>query len=204
MKLRVGIVNVGTVWESRHLPALRALADRYDVRAVCDPVRHRAQSVAGQLGATASDSFQLVARRSDIDALLLLSGRWFGVLPIFAACDAGKAVYCAAAFDIEDAEAVRLRKRVAEAGIAFMAEFPFRMSAATLRLKELVATRLGQPHLLFCNYHRIVEPREESCHATSQWEACDLVQRIDWCRYVMGKEPTSLVAMRHHAQSSGG
>jgi predicted dehydrogenase len=204
MKLRVGIVNVGTVWESRHLPALRALTDRYEVRAVCDPVRHRAQSVAGQLGATASDSFQLVARRSDIDALLLLSGRWFGVLPIFAACDAGKAVYCAAAFDIEDAEAVRLRKRVAEAGIAFMAEFPFRMSAATLRLKELVATRLGQPRLLFCNYHRIMEPRDDSCRVTSQWEACDLVQRIDWCRYVMGREPTSLVAMRHHAHPQGG
>ena len=102
MKLRVGIVNVGTVWESRHLPALRALTDRYEVRTVCDPVQHRAQAVAGQLGVSASDSFQMVARRSDIDAMLLLSGRWFGVLPIFAACDAGKAVYCAAAFDIED------------------------------------------------------------------------------------------------------
>jgi predicted dehydrogenase len=183
------------------LPALRALADRFEVRTVCDPVRHRAQSVAEQLGVTASDSFQMVARRSDIDALLLLSGRWYGVLPIFAACEAGKAVYCAAAFNIEDAESERLQKRVAQAGIAFVTEFPFRMSAATLRLKELIATRLGQPRLLFCNYHRTAGSRVDSRCDKSHWEGCDLVQRIDWCRYVMGREPTSLVAMRHQTRS---
>jgi len=204
MKLRVGIVNVGTEWESRHLPALRALADRFEVRTVCDPVRHRAQSVADHLGVSASDSFQLVARRADVDALLLLSERWFGMLPIFAACDAGKAVYCAAPFDIEEAEAVRLRKRVEEAGIAFMAELPFRMSAATLRLKELIATHLGRPRLLFCNAYRIADSREDARHDKSPWEACDLVQRIDWCRYVMDAEPTSLEAVRHRSQSQQG
>jgi predicted dehydrogenase len=204
MKLRVGIVNVGSVWETRHLPALRALSDRFVVRTVCDPVQHRAQSVARQIGATASDSFQMVAHRSDIDALLLLSGRWYGVLPIFAACEAGKAVYCAAALDIEDTEAARLRERVSEAGIAFMAEFPCRMSAATLRLKELIATRLGQPRLLFCNYQRLADPWMDACHGTNQWEVCDLVQRIDWCRYVIGKEPTSLVAVRHQVHPQGG
>ena len=32
MKLRVGIVGLGEQWETRHLPALRALADRFEVR----------------------------------------------------------------------------------------------------------------------------------------------------------------------------
>jgi predicted dehydrogenase len=197
MKLRVGIVNVGPAWETRHLPALRALTDRIEVRTVCDPVQHRAQIVAGQLGAAVSDSYQLVARRSDIDALLLLSGRWYGALPIFAACDAGKAVYSAAVFNIEDTEAAQLRTRVAQAGIAFMAEFPCRMSAATLRLKELIATRLGQPRLLFCNNHRTENLQEDQSRDPSQRRAYDLVQCIDWCRYVMDSEPTSLVSVRH-------
>ena len=39
----------------------------------------------------------------------------------------------------------------AQAGVAFMAEFPCRLAPATLRLKELMATRLGLPRLLFCN-----------------------------------------------------
>ena len=39
MKLRIGLIGVGTHWETRHLPALRALSDRFEVRAVCDPVQ---------------------------------------------------------------------------------------------------------------------------------------------------------------------
>ena len=51
MKLRVGIVGLGDQWENRHLPALRALADRFEVRGICEQVAHRAQRVAAQLGA---------------------------------------------------------------------------------------------------------------------------------------------------------
>ena len=114
MKLRVGIVNVGPAWETRHLPALRSLTDRIEVRTVCDPVQHRARIVAKQLGASVGDSFQLVARRSDIDALLLLSGHWYGALPIFAACDAGKAVYCEKPLTHTIPEAIAVMEKQAE------------------------------------------------------------------------------------------
>ena len=46
MKLRVGIVGLGDAWESRHRPALRALSDRIEVRAVCCEVAHRAELAA--------------------------------------------------------------------------------------------------------------------------------------------------------------
>ena len=51
-----------------------------------------------------------------------------------------------------------------ESGIAFMAEFPRRQAPATLRLKELIATRLGEPRLLFC--HRRVPVKEGSVPRT--------------------------------------
>ena len=35
----------------------------------------------------------------------MLSGQWYGALPILAACDAGKAVYCAAALDFDTEQA---------------------------------------------------------------------------------------------------
>ena len=55
MKLRVGVVGLGKAWETRHGPALRALSDRYDLRAVCEPVAHRAEQVAREFKATAGD-----------------------------------------------------------------------------------------------------------------------------------------------------
>jgi len=194
MRIRVGVVGIGPLWESRHLPALRALSDRYEVRAVCDPVQHRAHLAARQLNADVHDGFRALTARDDLDAVLLLSPQWFGPLPIYAACDAGKAIYCAAAIELKDDEAAVLRDRVREAGVAFMAEFPCRLSPATLRLKELIATRLGTPRLLFCNRRRTTEA------ATEGGTRCelDMVELIDWCRYVVDAEPASLVAVSHN------
>ena len=193
MKLRIGIVGVGAAWESRHLPALRALSDRFEVCAVCDPVRHRAEQAARQFDSPVHDGFRALTRRSDIDGVLLLSANFFGPTPIYAACDEGKAVYCAAAIELEDAQASYLRKRVQESGIAFMAEFPCRLSPATLRLKELIATKLGPPRLLFCNRRRTCIPDNESRDRCGR----DLVELVDWCRYVVDAEPTSILADGH-------
>jgi len=196
MKLRVGVIGVGSTWESRHLPALRALSDRIEVRAVCDPVQHRAAQVAKQFNAGVYDGFRALMSREDIDAVLLLSAHFYGALPIFAACELGKAVYCAAALELKDRQAIELRKQVEDSGIAFMAEFPCRLSPATLRLKELIATRLGKPKLLFCNRRRSSPERCENGDRCAR----DLVELVDWCRYVVEGNPSSLVATAHRSE----
>lgn len=199
MKFRVGVIGIGTAWESCHLPALRALPDRFEVVAICDPVRHRAEQAARLFDATAHDGFRSLTQREEIDAVLLLSADFYGALPIFAACEAGKAVYCAAAIDLQDEEAQTLRQRVEEAGIAFMAEFPCRLSPATLRLKELLATRLGMPKLLFCNRRRTHGKKVASGSRCFR----DLVELVDWCRYIVESEPTSLLANAHQGPFHG-
>jgi len=202
VKLRVGIVGLGEQWESRHLPALRALADRFEVRGICEQVAHRAQRAATALNAAAVDGFRVLAARDDVDALLYLADQWFGATPILAACDHGKAVYSAISLPLEPGEAGELRQRVEASGIAFMAELPRRHAPATVRLKELIATRLGQPRMLFC-HRRVpaatgpVPPRDRAS------EARDLMEQVDWCRYVVGGEPTSVVAVRHAAVAGG-
>ncbi len=202
MKLRVGLVGLGNAWEVRHRPALRALSDRFEVRAVCEPVAHRAVIGARDFGVEAVDGFRALSEREDIDAVLILSGQWFGALPILAACDAGKAVYCAAALDFDTEQARQIRDRVESSGVAFMAEFPRRQAPATLRLKELIATRLGRPRLLFC--HQRVPTETQHGHRTipkaTVSRTHDLVELVDWCRYVAGHEPTSVLGLSHVTQ----
>jgi predicted dehydrogenase len=202
MKLRVGLVGLGNAWEIRHRQALRALSDRFEVRAVCEPVAHRAEIAARDFGADAVDGFRVLTEREDVDAVLVLSGQWFGALPILAACDAGKAVYCAAALDFDTEQARQIKERVEKSGVAFMAEFPRRQAPATLRLKELIATRLGSPRLLFC--HQRV-PTETTQGGRVSPKALvsrthDLVELVDWCRYVVGAEPTSVLGLSHMTQ----
>jgi len=200
MKLRVGVVGLGQAWETRHAPALRALGDRFEVRAVCDPVAHRAAEIAQRWPARTCDGFRALANSPDIDAVLLLSARWYGALPILAACDAGKAIYCSAALDLDTEEADKVRRRVREAGVAFMAEFPCRLAPATLRLKELMATRLGPPRLLFCN--RRFTARTESSRTYTP-DMRQLIEMVDWCRDVVGSEASSVVGVAHASVTLG-
>lgn len=203
MKLRVGLVGLGSTWEQRHSPALRALADRFEVRAVCEQVPRRAEQAAAQFGADTVDGFRALVAREDIDAILMLAVQWYGPLPILAACDTGKAVYCGAGLDLQLDEARLIRDRVETAGIAFMAEFPRRQSPATLRLKELIATRLGRPRLLFCHLRA---PSSDHPNAAADGIHCgvtvnDLVELVDWCRYVVGQEATYVTGLMHAGRS---
>ncbi len=208
MKLRLGLIGLGNNWANRHLPALRALSDRFEVRAVCDPVAHRAQQLAQQFRARAFDSFRDVAFAEDVDAILLLSARWFGSLPILAACEAGKAVYCGASLELSAEEAKSLRETVREAGIAFMAEFPCRLAPATLRLQELMATKLGPPRLLFCN-QRHTAAKGNNARGVNPVDYCSTnavnmrqtVEMVDWCRYLVGTEPMSVMGLSHPGAS---
>ncbi|MGC4003340.1 MAG: Gfo/Idh/MocA family oxidoreductase [Pirellulales bacterium] len=199
MKLRVGIVGLGEAWELRHRPALRTLGDRFEVRAVCDQVSHRAEQAAREFNAKPVDGFRALAERDDIDAIMILSEQWYGALPLLAACDAGKAVYCATSLQLTAEEARNLRERIERSGIAFMAEFPRRHAAATIRLKELIATRLGKPRLLFCHKRT---PVHEKATAKARIlpkvdDHRDLVELVDWCRYVAGSEPSSVFGLSH-------
>jgi predicted dehydrogenase len=137
----------------------------------------------------------------EIDAVLMLAPGWYGALPILAACDSGKAVYCAAALDLASDRIRDIKQRIEQAGIAFMAELPRRHMPATLRLKELLATRLGEPQLLFCHL-RQAAGNEFAASPNNQVvtpETRDLIELVDWCRYVVGSEPTSVQGVLHNA-----
>jgi predicted dehydrogenase len=199
MKLRVGLVGLGKAWEVRHRPALRALADRFEVRAVCEQVGVRAEQAAREFNATPVDGFRALAAREDIDAILMLAEQWYGWLPILAACEYGKAIYCATPLQLSLEEAKRIKDRVDAAGVAFMAEFARRQNPATLRLKELIATKLGQPRLIFCHRRVAVgeRPSKKEGPKDRGFGTSDLVELVDWCRYVVGREPTSVLGMMH-------
>ena len=196
MKLRVGVVGVGSVWESRHRLALLSLSDRFELRAVCCDVAQRAEQVAREFHAVVVDGYRALSAREDIDAILMLAPGWYGALPILAACDAGKAIYCAAALDLSADRLQEVKDRIEESGIAFMAELPRRHAPATLRLKELIATRLGEPKLLFC--HRR-QPVIKLGRADEQLKdgTRDYIELVDWCRYVVGRDPTSVFGVTH-------
>jgi predicted dehydrogenase len=209
MKLRVGVIGLGDAWESRHRGALLALSDRFEVRAVCAEVVGLARQVAGEFGADLVGGFRALACREDLEAVLVLSPDWYGPLPILAACDAGKAVYCASPLDLDLERSDEVKKRVEESGIAFMVEFPRRHAPATVRLRELMATRLGPPWLLQCHGRDSQSGPDELRSTGSRyrppsedpgWQS--MVEMIDWCCYIADRPVIAVTASDHATGAS--
>jgi predicted dehydrogenase len=206
MKLRLGLVGLGEAWQVRHAPALRALTERFRVCAIHEAVAHRAEQAAAEFDACAIDGYHALIRREDIDAILVLAPQWYGPLPILAACESGKAIYCAGGLELSVEEARHVKRRVVESGIAFVAEFPRRHAPATIRLKELIATRIGQPRILFC-HQRSPAPRANH-HAQGRNGGApslrDLLELVDWCCYVVDKPPAMVTGLIHKTPRRSG
>ncbi len=206
IRLRVGVIGLGDAWQQRHAPALRALADRFEVRAICEQVGHRAEQAAAEFDASAVESFRTVARREDIDAVLVLAHQWFGALPLMVAAEGGKAVYCTAGVELQPEEAEQIKRWVEQSGVVFRVEFPRRKAPATVRLKQLIAAQLGQPRLLLC--HQCASSRAATvCPANrlAEYSALrEMVEAIDWCCYLVGKQPSAVMGLIHTSPADGG
>ena len=197
VRLRVGVVGLGRLWEARHKPALARLRDRFRVTAVYDHVRRRAEIEAGSLGCAAIVGVSELVGRSDVDAIYVLTPQWFGLFPIELACEAKKPVYCAVplAGCLDELESVA--PKVVASGIAFMPEFARRFYPATLRLRELIATKLGQPRLILGHTRLFGYDRYGSPGPTTQITPAPLMidpgsYLLDWCSFLFQSKPRSL------------
>ena len=94
VRLRVGVIGLGRLWETRHRPSLVRLQDQFRITAVYDQVFRRAQVESEQLDCAACEGLAALVERPDVDVIYLLSPQWFGLHPAHLACAAGKPVYC--------------------------------------------------------------------------------------------------------------
>ncbi len=201
LRLQVGVIGLGRLWETRHKPALLRLNDQFRVTAVYDSVFRRAELEAAQIGCAVCEGLSALVERPDVDVVYLLSRQWFGLHPIKLACAAGKPVYCALplAGDLDELE--DLAKQVEQSGIVFMPEFARRCYPATLRLKELLATRLGAARLVIGHSRLYGFDRYAMPGPTTQITPAPLFidpgsYLLDWCCFVFQSHPSALEGFR--------
>ena len=200
-RLRVGVIGLGRLWETRHKPSLARLEDRFRVTAVYDTVYRRAELEAAQIGCAACEGLSALVERTDVDVIYLLSRQWFGLHPITLACAARKPVYCALPLADDLTELESLADLVEQSGIVFMPEFARRCYPATLRLKELLATHLGPPRLIVGHTRLYGFDRYAVPGPTTQIAPAPLLidpgsYLLDWCCFVFQALPDSLHGMQ--------
>lgn len=197
VRLRVGVIGLGRLWEARHKPAFARLGDRFRVVAVYDQVARRAALEASQIGCTHAESLSAIIQRPDIDVIHILTPQWFGLHAVELACTAGKPVYCALPLASDPAALEAVGAIIRSTATPFMPELARRFYPATLRLRELLATTLGRPRLVLGHSRLLGFDRYGPPGPTTQVTPASLsidpgANLLDWCRFIFQDEPASV------------
>jgi predicted dehydrogenase/NADPH:quinone reductase-like Zn-dependent oxidoreductase len=155
-KIAVGIIGVGGFCTSTHLPNLAALADRYQIVAVCDRASARAQDVARQCGAAqaCSEASDLIGN-PDVQLVLVTTQHDTHAPLAIAALRAGKHVFTEKPVAIDETQLRELADLAAGSDRCFMVGYNRRFSPHAVWLRALVAGRAGP---LILNYRIMADP----------------------------------------------
>ncbi len=187
--VKIGVVGLGSDWQQRLSPAIGKMQSRVRVVAVCDDVAIAARAAAAEWQADPILGIRPLLMRQDIDAVLLRSVGWQRdwlldrlrerKLPILL----GPEVALDPEVALNDVQIDALRRCNVDDGTVIVPELPFRYMPATLRLRELLATTLGQTSRL-----RVHAKAWGSLLAGS----LPLVPLLDWCTSLMPGVPTAV------------
>ena len=149
-RIRVGLVGCGNISHS-HLNAYRALADRFEVRAVCDVVELKARARAAEFGANSPQSgaprlttrFEDLLEMPDLDVIDITTPPYLHTPFALRALAAGKDAFVEKPVGGSLAEIDALIAAELQTGRRVMPIFNYRFGFAAQRLRHLL--RLGIP-----------------------------------------------------------
>jgi predicted dehydrogenase len=145
-RLRVGVVGCGLVAQVMHLPYLRELDDRYEVRAVCD-LSARALRRAGDLFPEARAHARWEdALAEELDAVLVLTPGSHAPVAL-AAAESGRHVFVEKPMCLNPSEGREMIDAAAAAGVVLMVGYMKRYDPAYEELARVLdrdAVRLAR------------------------------------------------------------
>lgn len=191
--VQVGLIGLGTCWESRYRCALEALENRIRVAAVFDPVAERARQVAAQREVAPVEGVLALARRHDVRALMLLDAELHRRSLLSALCEVGKPIFIAGGLQDDAALLGRLYAQALTEGRTLMPELTLRYLPAVRRLQELIATRIGAPRAIRVEARTPGDQAETPAGVIPSEESL-LIDLFDWCRHIFRADPVSVSA----------
>jgi len=182
--IEVGVAGFGPHWE-RYRPLLMKLRQPIEVRAVYDLVPARARQVSTEQSATQVTGLRSLARRTDLDALLLLDAGWVGLTGLRLLAAARLPIFVASWLPGTHTDLKSHHEAATHAGMTLMPALWRRYLPASLRLQELVATDLGRPRSV--RLELAVGPDLPQGRLTES-----LVGWMDYCRNLLQIWPTGV------------
>jgi len=139
-KIRTGIIGCGGIANQKHLPALKAFADRCEIVAFCDIIPERAQAAAKQFGtpdAKVYTDYRDLLKDPSIDDVHVCTPNVSHCEISVAAFEAGKHVICEKPMAATTADAEKMIAAWKKSGKLFTIGYQNRFRTDSLTLKSI-------------------------------------------------------------------
>ncbi len=170
-KIRLGIIGTGIIVDEAHAPALKRLTDRFEVTALCNRTRAKAETLAGNLGINSKNiwqDWQQFLAEAPVDAVLLALPIELNYPVSRAAAKAGKHVLCEKPVGQSRQEAQGAMGLASEFGVTFMVAEDIEFVPHFARAASLVAEgAIGKPKLIQWNVFNFMAMSNK--YAQTRW-----------------------------------
>jgi predicted dehydrogenase len=183
--LNLGVLGLGRRWQRRFRPALQALAGRFRIAAVCDPIAERAEREGHRLRCEVAAGPTELLEDEELHALLILQLPWYGLWPLELACKARTPVLCAAPLDPNDSTADASLRLACACQSPVMIGTSLKSLPAAVRVRELLDGPLGPARLVLCDWVHARGPTKNPISGAL----------LDWCVSLIGASPTAIQVM---------
>jgi predicted dehydrogenase/NADPH:quinone reductase-like Zn-dependent oxidoreductase len=147
-KCRLAVIGAGSFAQGTHLPNLKRLNDRFQLRAVVSASGQRARAAGELFGADyVSTDYQEVLADPEVDAVLICTRHHLHARQAIAAARAGKAVFLEKPMALNRAELEELAAALEETGVPFMVGYNRRFSPFIAEIRRLTRDRLQPLYL---------------------------------------------------------
>lgn len=189
--IQAGLAGTGPIW-NRYQSVLPQLRRPLHVVSVFDGT----PALAEYGDAIPVTGLQALARRADVQAILLMDSGWTGMAGLDLLTTGDKSVLVAHWIDADRARFEQVHQRAAEAGATVMPAMWRRYMPASIRLQELIATDLGPPRSIELTV--TVPPRQPGDCQTLE----PLIGWIDYCRNLFRSFPEAVsLAPESHGET---
>ncbi len=175
--IKLGVIGAsGQEFSQLYAPALKSLRERIRVTVVYDYVAHCARQSAELMEATVSRSFQDLIHNGDVDAVLILSTGWPGVLPYVECLKQNQSVYLADSCLLTEDALKQISTLAKSTNAVTSVEHRLCFSPTGLRCQELMASELGAPREMTCR----LDPERSFID-----QAGEIAAALGWFRWLL-------------------
>ncbi|MEM0153607.1 MAG: Gfo/Idh/MocA family oxidoreductase [Ignisphaera sp.] len=191
-RIRIGIIGAGGIVQWAHLPSLKLLRDRVDVRVVFSRSIERAKEVAMRFSIPeATDDWRSTVSRGDLDALLIATPNYTHKTIAVESVRAGKHVFLEKPVALSIGDGLEIVREAEKAGVNLMVGHCLRFWPEYVRVREsILSNAIGEPRVARA-YRLSSFPRWAPWHRYRELSGgvvVDLmIHDLDFLRWILGE-----------------